>query len=404
MGVSKGVAVRATAERRHPILSRVLWWLATALVAATALEAAVLVGRPHVVWSVSAPDNELSIALGRGDGPLAGWLLAHSSLRAGGLEGQQVDITVAAGATTDVDVTLNSIWSSTETVTATMPRRPALVAATLDPHALTVIFATWITPLNEPCGLPDGLGPTPTLVFPRGLTSCAATLLVQAASGELNAVSISVPAMPPPPLPSPSPKPTPSAPKPLPIAPAVYFGKPDGGAIYITIDDGFSPDQRVIGLMNQQHVPITAFVIANIAAENLAFWRSFIAAGGDLENHTLSHPDMTQLTRAQDLAQWSMASADFRSWFGISPTLGRPPYGNFNTNVQVTAGQAGLRRVVLWSATMYNGVLTTYDHGPLRAGEIVLLHWIPGMYDSLVKLLQIASAQGLHAAPLLNAI
>jgi hypothetical protein len=68
--------------------------------------------------------------------------------------------------------------------------------------------------------------------------------------------------------------------------------------------------------------------------------------------------------------------------------------------VQVTAGQAGLRYVVLWSASMYNSKLTTYDHGPLRAGEIVILHWVPGLYDSLVRLLQIASARGLHPAAL----
>ncbi len=241
----------------------------------------------------------------------------------------------------------------------------------------------------------------PTLVFPRGLVSCAAVLLVQAQSGELNSVAISVPAMPV--LPSPSPT-VPPTPKPLQAAPAVYFGKPDSGAFYITIDDGYTPDQRVIDLIRQQHVPITAFVIANIAAGNLSFWRAFIAAGGDLENHTLSHPDMTTLTEAQDRAQWVGASSDFRAWFGISPTLGRPPYGNFNGNVQVAAGQAGLRRVVLWSASMYNGKLTTYDHAPLRAGEIVILHWIPGMYDSLIQLLRIAATEGLHPAPLLQGL
>jgi hypothetical protein len=53
---------------------------------------------------------------------------------------------------------------------------------------------------------------------------------------------------------------------------------------------------------------------------------------------------------------------------------------------------------------MYNGTLTTYDHQPLRAGEIVILHWIPGMYDSLVRLLQIASARGLHPVALRAAL
>jgi hypothetical protein len=80
--------------------------------------------------------------------------------------------------------------------------------------------------------------------------------------------------------------------------------------------------------------------------------------------------------------------------------LGRPPYGAVNRAVQVAASEARLRDVVLWSASMYQDQLTTYDHRPLRAGEIVILHWIPGLYDSLVNLLAMASAEGLHPAPL----
>jgi hypothetical protein len=48
--------------------------------------------------------------------------------------------------------------------------------------------------------------------------------------------------------------------------------------------------------------------------------------------------------------------------------------------------------------------LTTYHGRPLRAGEIVILHWIPGLYQSLVRLLAIASAQGLHPAPLVASL
>lgn len=390
-------------ERRS--VARILWLAACALAALLLVVEGVIYARPQVVWELNAADNQMSISMAPGEGPLADWLLSESSLSSGGIDGRQILTTVPAGTTTDVDVTLNSLWPTAQTISVRVPPRPELISASLDAHTLVVIFTTAITPLNQPCGLPEGLGPVPTLVFPRGLVACSATLYVQATSGEIGHVSITVPAMPPPPPPSPSPTPSvPPQPRPLPMAPAVYFGNPNGGAIYITIDDGYAPDQRVIDLMKQQHVPITAFPIANIAAGNLAFWRSFIAAGGDLENHTVSHPDMTLLTEAQDRAQWVAASNDFRTWFRVSPALGRPPYGSFNTDVQIAAGQAGLRRVVLWSASMYNGVLTTYDHGPLRAGEIVILHWIPGMYDSLVKLLQIAASRGLHAAPLLGAV
>ncbi|MGH3578514.1 MAG: polysaccharide deacetylase family protein, partial [Mycobacterium sp.] len=168
---------------------------------------------------------------------------------------------------------------------------------------------------------------------------------------------------------------------------------------YITIDDGWYPNYGVVALMRSGHIPITAFLISHAAAEDLDFWRSFIAAGGDIEDHTVSHPNLMSVSEAAAEAQWAGAAHAFEIWFGVVPTLGRPPYGYVNRTVRIAAGQAGLREVVMWTATMTNEGLTTYDGRPLRAGEIVILHWIPGLYDDLIRLLAIASAEGLHPAP-----
>jgi peptidoglycan/xylan/chitin deacetylase (PgdA/CDA1 family) len=89
-----------------------------------------------------------------------------------------------------------------------------------------------------------------------------------------------------------------------------------------------------------------------VAAEHLSYWRSFLAAGGIIEDHTVSHPNLTTLSESAAEAQWAGAAARFKSWFGITPTLGRPPYGDVDQAVQVAAGQAGLRDVVMWSASM----------------------------------------------------
>lgn len=83
-----------------------------------------------------------------------------------------------------------------------------------------------------------------------------------------------------------------------------------------------------------------------------------------------------------------------------TPTLGRPPYGGVTRKVLDTAHLAGLREVVMWSAEMARGRLPNYDHRPLRAGEIVILHWVPRLYHNLSRLLHIAAARGLHPEPL----
>jgi len=104
-----------------------------------------------------------------------------------------------------------------------------------------------------------------------------------------------------------------------------------------------------------------------------------------------------------DDAQWAGAAESVTAWFGTTPA--RPPYGSVNQTVQVAASQAGLRYAVLWSASLCQGAFSAYDdRKPLRAGEIVILHWIPGLYSSLVQLLNLASAQGLHPAPLATSL
>ena len=386
---------------------RARWSLASLTVALLLLGtvAGVASGRPQVVWDLQPSNNDLTISLASGQGPLAAGLLSGSTVVAGDQRRRTVTLTLPAGQTSHVKVVITSIWSTTMTLTIPVPPQPALIGTTTDTTTVSLQFSMPVTPLNTLCGLPEGATLVTTLTFPRGTTSCSGWLEVLNAAGEEAQIRVSIPAVPPRPSPSPSSSPTPPpAPRPLPPAPAIYFGPADHGAFYITIDDGSTPDPRVIALMQRMRLPITSFLISNIAAGHLAFWRSFVAAGGNIEDHTVSHPDMTTLSEAADEVQWAGAAQAFRKWFGKTVTLGRPPYGTFNRNVQVAAGQAGLRYVVLWSASMYNQTLTTYDHEALRAGEIVILHWIPGMYDSLVRLLQIASALGLHPAALRPAL
>jgi peptidoglycan/xylan/chitin deacetylase (PgdA/CDA1 family) len=359
-------------------------------------------GRAQLTWGFTPADNRLTISLRGGQGPLAWWLLSGSSVAVGRGSGREVTLILPAGQTSRLQVVVTSIWSTTSSLVVQAPPQPVLLSTNVDTQTVSLQFSMPVTPRNAPCGLSAIATLVSALTFLRGTASCSDTLNVVATSGEQAQIPFSVPALsPPPPAPPPVPlPPVPHAPAPLPPAPVIYFGPADGGAFYITIDDGKVPDANVLALMQSKHVPVTAFLTTIWTEPHLDFWRSFQAAGGDIEDHTLTHPDMTKLSWSADKAQWVGAAQDFRTWFRKSPTLGRPPFGTFNRNVQVTAGQAGLRYVVLWSASMYNSKLTTYDHGPLRAGEIVILHWVPGLYDSLVRLLQIASARGLHPAAL----
>jgi peptidoglycan/xylan/chitin deacetylase (PgdA/CDA1 family) len=338
-------------------------------------------GRPHVMWHFRTADNRLTLGLAAGHGPFAGWLLSRSSVAASGHHGRQVLLSLRPGSTSRVTPTVISVWAAAAApITVHVPPAPAITRRTITRASVAVRFSLPVTIDSAPCRPSPPAAAIATVRFTRGIRACAGTMQVSAASGEMARMPVTVPAL------------TPD--------PVTFFGPPDDRAVYITIDDGWFPSEPVLRLMHARHVPVTAFLISSAAAGHLGYWRSFQAAGGVIEDHTISHPDLSKLSLTAATEQWAGAARALHTWFGLTPTLGRPPYGGVTRKVLDTARLAGLRKVVMWSAEMAGGRLSTYDHRPLRAGEIVILHWVPGLYHNLSRLLHIAAARGLHPEPL----
>jgi len=186
----------------------------------------------------------------------------------------------------------------------------------------------------------------------------------------------------------------------LPKTPVYSFAHSAGRAVYITVDDGWTPSQRVLAIMRQTRLPVTAFLIEQAARQHLAYWRAFVSAGGTIGDHTVSHPNLTKLTLARATAQWAQARQAFGHMLGQTPVLGRPPYGAFNRTVRAAAYRSGLKILVGWSVVADSDGIHTWDDKPLRPGEIVLLHWVPGLGRQLTRLLAVFRARHLNPTPL----
>jgi hypothetical protein len=180
-----------------------------------------------------------------------------------------------------------------------------------------------------------------------------------------------------------------------PMADIEWFGPSSDKRVYLTVDDGWFPSQRVLELMRSEHIPVTAFLIADAVEEHMDYWKAFLDAGGRIQNHTLSHPWLTRVPPAEIAEQWDRTQALYHQWFGLTPTLGRPPYGAVNPLVQHYAAEAGLSRLVMWSATANSGPLKTWNSAPLAAGDIVLSHWDPGLDQEIELALEAAHGAGL---------
>ena len=353
---------------------------------------AVAQARPGVTYSVSAAANTVTVRLTPGSGPSAGHIMASSRIvvseagkrhrwRAAPGRGM-VRAPVPPGRRTQISIQVLGPEPVTRTLTVTLP--PRLVATVHHTSSGLLIRAS--SPLRQQpfrplCGS-DRIGsPAPAEVtVARSPQACRARLRLAARDGERATVHVTLSA--------------------LPEIPFYAFASPAGRAIYITVDDGWTPSSQVLVTMDRTHLPVTAFLIEQAAQRNLVYWRAFADAGGTIADHTVSHPDLTKLSLSQATSQWAQARLALGRWLGKAPVMGRPPYGAFDPAVAAAGYRAGLKTLVGWSATATSAGIHTWNGKRLEPGEIVLLHWVPGLGQQLTRLLAVIHARHLHPMPL----
>jgi peptidoglycan/xylan/chitin deacetylase (PgdA/CDA1 family) len=200
--------------------------------------------------------------------------------------------------------------------------------------------------------------------------------------------------------------PTTGAPEPTPIlisnsiaAPVFYRLHLSSPVVFVTIDDGWVQDPRVITFLRQSGWPVTVFLIERAALKNPSYFRQLSAAGATIEDHTYDHPYLTSLSAGGQSSEICRPAHDYAGLVGNTPTLLRPPYGAWNPTTQSVAHACGLAAVVEWSATMSAGHLAVA--GPrLRGGDIILLHFTSTLYSDLVALRGILAADHLSVGRL----
>ncbi|OAT86104.1 hypothetical protein A6M21_04090 [Desulfotomaculum copahuensis] len=174
-------------------------------------------------------------------------------------------------------------------------------------------------------------------------------------------------------------------------------------AVFITIDDGWYPSWHVLRLMKKYHLPVTAFLIEQAAREHPDYWRNFLAAGGDIEDHTLSHLPLSRLSPAGMKTQIA-APLEYYRRLGARPFLLRPPYGAYDARVCQTAAACGIDDVIMWDAEVSNRYGLSVDSDHLQPGDIILLHWTPWLDGQLDELLDILRQNRFGVADLAAAI
>ncbi|GAC1576344.1 MAG: hypothetical protein NVS3B7_09210 [Candidatus Elarobacter sp.] len=153
--------------------------------------------------------------------------------------------------------------------------------------------------------------------------------------------------------------------------------------IALTFDDGPYPvtTPLLLQTLRDLHVRATFFLIGRDAEQFPALARAIEAGGHEIADHTLTHPNLDQLTDAAVTAELQTGAASLER---IAPDaaerrLFRPPHGRY-TRATLRAAQAAGFDTILWSDDPGDwravSAVALRDHLLQRATapEIVLLH------------------------------
>ncbi len=196
------------------------------------------------------------------------------------------------------------------------------------------------------------------------------------------------------------------------LPPVINHIETQDRVVFLTIDDGYTYDSEFVNLVRKEKVPILTFLTSTyIKGQGQYFW-AMRNAGSQMENHTVSHPNMATLGAEAQKKQICDSSAEIEKQYGRRPEIFRPPFGSFNQTTLQVAKECGIKSVLLWSAEFYNGTtgpgvgrdgFARGDGGKgFKPGDIVLMHYRKGLAHQFQMILGWIRQAGFRPAAVEN--
>ena len=124
----------------------------------------------------------------------------------------------------------------------------------------------------------------------------------------------------------------------------IYCVETDKKQIAISFDAAWGNDdtQTLIDILSEYKVPATFFVVGAWVDKYPESVKQLSDAGHQVQNHSNTHPHMPQLSQAQMLDEINSCNKKIANITGVTPTLLRPPYGDYNNATIETVEKAGM--------------------------------------------------------------
>ena len=187
----------------------------------------------------------------------------------------------------------------------------------------------------------------------------------------------------------------------------VYCVERDDRKIAISFDAAWGGDKtrKILDILDEFDIHTTFFLVDTWVERYPELVREIAARGHEIGNHSTTHPQMSKLSREKIRQELTVVADHLEALTGTRPTLFRPPYGDYNNDVVLTARAMGYE-VIQWSVDSLDwknlGVQPMIDRATksVQSGDIILFH-NDSQYilDALPAILKSYREQGFTVVP-----
>lgn len=165
---------------------------------------------------------------------------------------------------------------------------------------------------------------------------------------------------------------------------------------FITIDDGGYISPALVTYLNKNRIPVTSFVMP----EPLLWqWYKFKKMKYmEYANHTNTHAHLRRLTFSQQKEEICRGKKLVARISRHTPTLFRPPGGDWNETTLRAMAACGMRYLINWNVQADHQFIQMRSSMKLLPGDIILMHYKSDVIPSLKWVMAQLRADGLRPA------
>ena len=188
----------------------------------------------------------------------------------------------------------------------------------------------------------------------------------------------------------------------------IYSVERGDNAISISFDAAWGGDKmlKILDILDEYDVKTTFFLVDIWTRRFPDLVKEIAERGHEIGNHSTTHPQMSKLGNEKIRQELRQMSDNVEKITGARPVLFRPPYGDYNNDVVLTARAEGYE-VIQWSVDSLDWKnrgaqdLISRATKNVHSGDIVLFH-NDSQYilDALPEILKSYREQGLTVVPI----